>query len=566
MDDTEKPVPPISAEEKQKELKERFFKYNADVVAGTTLTNRWIYAAAKRVENDLTRSDIYICWDEAYRLVTFVEGLSLVGEWSDKKLVLPDWQLWVLVNIWCWKWSDSKTRRYKLAVVSIGRGNGKTSLMSALALYDLAFGVGKRVAVVANSQLQAEICLDTSKTMVQRLETDHDFDCKLHSIECKDRDGTFRALPALERSLDGLSLSLCICDEVAEFKGRWLQKLLTTGAKRMETTTVLISTPASNPENIWSEQVKKCEDMLSQEAEDDTLFAALYGLDKEDSLDDETKYIKANPGLENGQPQLISLRRAWQQMKSSPRGRAEFSRYHGCRFSENTGLWLDMDLWEEMVDTTITEEYLQGRPCYGALDLSISGDATAFVLAFPLEDGRIYIKGEYWLPKEGINQKELDYRSPFRTWHMEGKLNLCAGREISYETVRVAINEAAKHYDLKSVAYDQWNSKMLAEMLISDGIPLQAYRMAISTLGPGSQIWEHNWLSKKLVFGNDPVMRRMCAEADAKTDINGNVRPVKSREYCLIDGLIAGIMALHSFGGTPTSVYETESEILNEYN
>ena len=188
---------------------------------------------------------------------------------------------------------------------------------------------------------------------------------------------------------------------------------------------------------------------------------------------------------------------------------------------------------------------------------------TAFVLAFPMEDGRIFFKGRYWFPKEGLAQRELDYRMPVRTWAKEGKLELSKGREIDYEQIRIAINEARQTYDLKVVCYDSWGSKYLAETLIQDGVPLQQYRMAIGTFAPGCQLWMNHWMGKKLVFPDDPIMRRACAEAHAKRDINGNIRPVKSREHCIIDPLVAGIMAVHSFGGKQQSMYEIEAEIIN---
>jgi phage terminase large subunit-like protein len=191
---------------------------------------------------------------------------------------------------------------------------------------------------------------------------------------------------------------------------------------------------------------------------------------------------------------------------------------------------------------------------------------TALVIAIPMDDGRVAIKGRYWFPKEGLAQRELDYRMPVRTWAKEGKLELSAGREIDYEQIRIAIREAKAEFDLRVVAYDAWGSKYLAETLVNDGIPLQTYRMAISTFGPGCSLFNNLWLGKKLVFPDDPIMRRACAEAVAKTDINGNVRPAKSREHSIIDPLVAAIMALHCWGGKSASIYEIEADMINGVN
>lgn len=549
----------------QNKTKERILQYADHIITGKSDNNKWIYAAAHRFINDLNRTDVYFDWDEADRVNAHFEGLSLVGEWSKEKFKLHDWQLFVVANILCWKMADDHRRRFKLCVLQVARGNGKTTLMAGLALYDFLRGEGKRVHVIANNEEQASILLDTAKTMVSRLPAgSHDCIERFKSIEREDADCYMNALPALERSLDGLNPSCWIADEAAEFKGRFLTKLLTTGSKRKESTGVIITTPGSNAENIYMEIVKQCEGVLANEIQDDTIFAMLYGLDTSDALEDETKWVKGNPGLLHGQPDMVSLRRAWNTMKQSPMGRAEFSRYHGSRFDENSGGWLDMSMWESLHDKNFDWDSTHKRTAYAGLDLSKSGDMTALVIAIPLDDGRVAIKGRYWFPKEGLAQRELDYRMPVRTWAMEGKLELSAGREIDYEQIRIALQEAKQQYDLRIVAYDAWGSKYLAETLINDGVPLQTYRMAISTFGPGCSLFNNLWLGKKLVVGDDPIFRRACAEAVAKTDLNGNIRPAKSREHSIIDPLVAAIMALHCWGGQTASYYETEAKMILE--
>ena len=44
--------------------------------------------------------------------------------------------------------------------------------------------------------------------------------------------------------------------------------------------------------------------------------------------------------------------------------------------------WMPMHIWDAGADPVELEE-LEGRPCYGGLDLAATTDITAFVLAFP---------------------------------------------------------------------------------------------------------------------------------------------------------------------------------------
>ena len=125
--------------------------YAENTVQGKAESNKWMYAACNRFLNDLQRTDIYFDWEEALRLQTHYANLSLVGEWSKQKFTLHPWQLFIVSNIVCWKWTESKKKRFRLTVVQVARGNGKTTLLAGLSLYDLMNGDGKRVHVIANN-------------------------------------------------------------------------------------------------------------------------------------------------------------------------------------------------------------------------------------------------------------------------------------------------------------------------------------------------------------------------------------------------------------------------------
>lgn len=546
------------------DVKARVIGYSNNIISGQIPANRWVYAAAKRFETDLLREDIYMDWEEVVKLNAFFESLRLIGEWSDQQFKLHDWQLFTVANIICFKFTQNKKKRFKLNIVQVARGNGKTTLMAALGLYDFLHGEGKRISVIANNEQQATLTLDTAKTMLRKLlksDMDADIGIRWDRVSDKDRDCVFEALPAQERSLDGRNDSLWIADECAEYKGRFLTKLLTTGAKRTQSSGILITTPGSNSESHYAEIVKQCEGVLDGTLEDDSIFALLYGIDSTDKIEEDEHWIKANPGLLYGQPELASLKRSLNTMKQSPMGRSEFTRYHCSRVDDNTGGWLDMELWSSTQDPTFDWKSLENRPCYGGLDLSKSGDMTAFVLAFPLEDGRIALKGRYWFPSEGLAQRELDYRMPVRTWAREKKLELSIGREIDYEQIRTAVIEENKQFDIKGIGFDAWGSKYLAETLVNDGVPLMTYRMAIATFGPGCQLFQNLWSGKKFIINDDPIMRRAMSECIAKRDLHGNIRPCKSRSNCIIDPLVAAIMAVHSWGGQVKSSYESDEFI-----
>jgi phage terminase large subunit-like protein len=529
-------------------------EYAQSIVDGRRPSGKWIFAAAKKFLADLERDDVYFDDDEGRRLVAFFRGLTLIGDASDEPFELRPWQLWALGNIWCWRRRDDHTRRVSNAILQVGRGNGKTTLMAALCLYDLCSGPGKRVHVIANREEQAMICVDTAKTMVSRMQVT-DLETRFSHIMRKDADCIFTALPAKASSLDGLTPSLWIADEAAEYKGRFLSKLSSSMAKRREALGVIISTPADNPDGIYGEKVAHAEAILKGEVEDDSTVAMLFGIDDDDQLEDEEAWLKANPGAEHHQPSVKSLRRTWTSSRMTPMGRAEFARYHCCRMTEEQGGWLDMSLWP--APSEIDWASMRGRAAWVGLDLSKSLDLTALVVIVPLDDGRVALRGHYWWPSHAVAQREVDYRMPIRNWAANGKLTLTPGREVDYHAVRKTLKEIAEEFNLQSVAFDRWGSKYFAEVVQNeDRIPLEAYSQGISTMGPGCQLWQQYWVGGKFVISDDPIMRNACRTAIALRDTNGNIKVDKRRAQSIVDPLVSAIMGLHCWGGEVRSVYE----------
>ena len=142
-------------------------EYAASVTDGRRPAGKWIYAAAKRFLADLDRPEIYFDRDEAARMEKFFSALTLIGDNTGQPFRLMPWQQWALCNLYCWRNTDDGERRVSNGLLQVGRGNGKTTLMAGLCLYDLLGGSGRRVHCVANRVEQAEILLDTAREMAK---------------------------------------------------------------------------------------------------------------------------------------------------------------------------------------------------------------------------------------------------------------------------------------------------------------------------------------------------------------------------------------------------------------
>jgi hypothetical protein len=147
--------------------------YAESILTGGRPSGKWVYAAARRFMRDLERKDLTLDAAAVDHALEFFTRLPLVGEDTGKPFDLHPWQRFVIGNLVGWRNADGR-RRFKLAMLQVARGNGKTTLMAGLALWDLLGGEGRRVHVIANNEDQAGICLDTARTMAAIAEQSHD--------------------------------------------------------------------------------------------------------------------------------------------------------------------------------------------------------------------------------------------------------------------------------------------------------------------------------------------------------------------------------------------------------
>ena len=95
---------------------------------------------------------------------------------------------------------------------------------------------------------------------------------------------------------------------------------------------------------------------------------------------------------------------------------------------------------------------LAGKPCYAGLDLSTTTDMSALCLYWP-HDGSVL--PFFWLPAEGLLDRDRKEGSHYRTWRDAGLLETTPGKAINFKFIIRRLAEISTEYRLKAVAYDR---------------------------------------------------------------------------------------------------------------
>ncbi|MQM29316.1 MAG: terminase, partial [Candidatus Accumulibacter phosphatis] len=160
-------------------------QYAKAVVTGKISTGKWVREACQRQLDDLAR---FTGRDSPYRfnptltdklgrsfrpadnLCAFIERLPHVkGPLAGQPIRLEPWQVFILTTVFGWVKPDGK-RRFRRAYIEVPRGNAKSTLSSALALYMLAADGegGAEVYSLATTRDQARIVFGDAQTMARQ--------------------------------------------------------------------------------------------------------------------------------------------------------------------------------------------------------------------------------------------------------------------------------------------------------------------------------------------------------------------------------------------------------------
>jgi phage terminase large subunit-like protein len=211
---------------------QRGIEYAKQIVNKDIPSGELEYLSCERFLEDLERDWEYV-FDEsrADRIIKFIENYcrQSKGVFAGKTITLLPFQVYDLINIFGWVNKTDGARRFTRAFIEMARGNAKSTIMSAIALYgmmaDVIYPPGKpekilfeknpQVVCTAYDREQARIVLDEAKVMAQAsTEIMKRLIVKKGYVEHKERGGSLKALSKDTRNKDGMNVSIAILDQL----------------------------------------------------------------------------------------------------------------------------------------------------------------------------------------------------------------------------------------------------------------------------------------------------------------------------------------------------------------
>ena len=488
---------------------------------------------------------------KADRAVKFIENLCHTkGKWAGKRFWLLPWQEQLIRDIFGIIKPDGY-RQFRTAFVEICKKVGKSELAAAVALY-LLYADNEPSAEVygaAADRQQASIVFDVAKQMVEMspaLLKRSKLMTATKRIVNYGNSGYYQVLSAEVGGKHGFSVSGLVFDEIHTQPNRQLYDVLTKGSSdaRQNPLHFIITTAGTDRHSIAFELHTKAVDILEGRRVDPTFYPVVYGLKDDEDWEDEANWYKVNPSL-GYTVDIERLRDAYREAKQNPADEVTFKWLRLNIWVSSTVAWIPDAIFmkgNEEIDLPA----LEGRDCYGGLDLSSTGDITALVLMFPPrdEDEKYILLPFFWVPEETIPQRVKAASVPYDIWEKQGYLLSTEGNVIHYDFIEKFINDLAEKYHIVEIAVDRWNATQMIQNLEGDGFTMVPFGQGFASMSGPTKDFYRLLMEGQIIHGGHPVLRWMAGNVVVDTDPAGNIKVTKAKSKEKIDGIVAAIMAL----------------------
>lgn len=523
------------------------------------------------------RNKHYYDRHEFRRVVHFFETemFHIEGELAGQPFKLLQWERRLLRRVFAWKKKKDKTRKHRVVLLFVPRGQGKSIIVAGCGNYLFAADKekGSQVIAAAADSEQAEIIFKYAKGSVLKSKKLSRLVGKPYrrSMAILTTGSSFKVISSTAETKHGMNLHGVLVDELHAQPNRELTDVLLTSTRtRMQPLVFYATTAGFNKDTVCGEIYDYAVQVRDGLIDDDEFLPVIFEANKDDDWTKVETWKKANPSYD------ISVRHDYlesqcKKAQKMPSYENTFRRLHLNQWTEQETRWIPIHKWKECAKEfkykhlftnnilNFFESDLVDFPCIGGLDLSDRLDITAFSLLFKISESDYYVLPEFWVPKDTALDRQRKGQGNYFDWINRGFMFSTDGNDIDYNFIEKRIETLSKKYKIKGVAYDPWNANQLVHNLKDKhGIDVIPVRQGYASMSSPSKDLEALIVSEKIHHNNNPVMNYMMSNVCIAKDPAGNIKPVKNaNKNQKIDGVVTIVMALSRMIGMEnlSSVY-----------
>lgn len=553
-------------------LKNAMKQWAEEAVNGERLVCEKEKWACMRFLRDLEREgskEFPFIFDED-KAMRFLEWMSLFkhtkGNLAGKNIDPAPIQIFNWSNIYGWIHIETGLRRFRKFYYQVARKNAKSQDVSCCLSYEIsAFGEPSSEAYIgATKRDQANIVFKEIKAQLQGSKVRNKFKITRSLIEHERSNSYIMALSRDSgKTADGFNPQVGAMDEYHAHPTDEILEVIQSGqGARSQPLIVIITTAGFNLNSpcyaTEYEYVSKLLDPNSP-VENDTYYAMVCELDKGDDIKDERNWIKANPILASHDAGMTFLRDRLKEAIDKPDTMTKF-------LTKNMNIWvnapenkyMDMEKWKLC---EVSDDELEGKPCFVGVDLSKRLDLTAVTSIFVLGEGKYAVRSKGFMPEEMLQQRMNTDRVNYSLWVDEGWITTTPGEVIDYDFVIDYIESLRSKYSIQEVCYDLYNATQWAQSMEKLGYLMIEVRQGVLTLNEPTKHFRECVYEQKIHHDGNKALTWCLGNAVTKADAQDNIMLDKKKSTDRIDMAAAGIFAFTRAMYSDNIGYDLNEEI-----
>lgn len=526
-------------------------EYWRKIESGEIVTSRRVKAVYGRLmaEMDSLAADSLYYFDEetGERPIIFIERFCKQSQGTlGAPLRLELFQKAFIQTLFGWLLKETGYRRFRETLFLVGRKNGKSTLLAALALYMLVadYEGAAEIYSVATKKDQARKTLTEAVNMVKQSP-------ELRAIIKKRRNdiyfpataSTFEALASDSNTLDGLNSHAVIIDELHAIRDRNLYEVMKQStSSRRQPLVIMITTSGTVRESVFDNLYGLACDIADGKVTEDTFLPVLYELDARAEWTDPQAWIKANPGL--GTIKQYATLAAFVE-----RAKKNLEDLPGVLCKDfnvpetSASVWLSFE--DIKNDATFTMQDVYNTYAIGGCDLSATTDLTCATLLIrrSREDETVYVLQHYFIPQKRIDQldEHNSQEAPYKIWAERELLTICDGARVDYSAVTAWFCQMRDEFkiDAFAVGYDRALAGYWVDEMKANGFDMRAVAQGPFTWSQPMREMGAAFADKKVNYNRNPVLVWCLSNTAVKKSGVNNIQPVKVSDRRRIDGAVS---------------------------
>ena len=523
-------------------------EYYRRIKSGDIITSRRVKAVYERLVKEMGDDSIPYYFDEetGERPITFIETFCKQSQGTiGAPLKLELFQKAFIQLLFGWLEKDTGYRRFRETLFLCGRKNGKSTLLSGIALYMLVadYEGAAEIYSVATKKDQAKKVLTEAVNMIkQSPELRAVLKKRRNDVYFPATSSIFEALASDSNTLDGLNSHAVIIDELHAIRDRNLYEVMKQStSSRRQPLVVMITTAGTVRECIFDNMYERACDIADGKKKDDAFLPILYEIDSRDEWTNPQMWIKANPGLGKIK-QYKTLAAFVERAKNNPADLpGVLCKDFNYRENDNS-VWLSYDQIKNDAVFDMSEVY--NTYAIGGCDLSATTDLTAAtLLSRKPNDETVYVLQHYFLPQariEHLEEKNTN-EAPYRLWAERGLLTVCEGNRVNFSEVTQWFCQMRDEHkiDAFKVGYDRALAGYWVEEMKSNGFTMEPVAQGPFTWSQPMREMGAAFADKIVNYNKNPILLWCLSNTAVKKSGVNNIQPVKITDKRRIDGAVS---------------------------